>query len=102
MKKNELAEVKAMDLKELKMKANSLMQDLAGLVIDKNMRKMKDLKMISKKKKDLARVLTVTTQKQLLVQLEKEIPASEEKKVKSESPKVKKSAKGEGKTEVSK
>ncbi len=54
------------------------------------MKKLKDLKVISKKKKELAKVLTVIRQKGLLVQLESKI---EDKKSDGEE-KVLKKVKG--------
>ncbi|OGE37759.1 50S ribosomal protein L29 [Candidatus Daviesbacteria bacterium RIFCSPLOWO2_01_FULL_39_12] len=70
MKKSELAQVKGLDIKELKNKAKSLRDEVANLVIDKNTNKLKDKKAIFKKRKDLAKVLTVLRQKELLNELE--------------------------------
>ncbi|MBI2334841.1 hypothetical protein HYU96_03480 [Candidatus Daviesbacteria bacterium] len=47
-----------------------LKQEIANLVLDKNMKKLKDLKMIFKKRKELARALTYVRQKELLAELE--------------------------------
>lgn len=79
MKRDQLTEIKGLDLKTLRSRAVSLQGEIADLVIDKHMKKMKDLKMISKKRKDLAQILTVVTQKGLLEQLEKEMPVEEKK-----------------------
>ena len=70
MKKNEFAQIKNLDVKELKDKAKSLKGEIGKLTMEKNMKKFKDLKMISKKRKDLAQILTVVRQKQLLEELE--------------------------------
>ena len=70
MKKNEFVQIKGLDLKELKIKANALKKEIADLVMDKNMKKTKDLKLVSKRRKDLAQVLTVVNAKQLLEKLE--------------------------------
>lgn len=70
MKKNEFAQIKNLDVKELKDKAKSLKGEIGKLTMEKNMKKLKDLKMISKKRKDLAQILTVVRQKQLLEELE--------------------------------
>ncbi len=70
MKKNELIQVKALDLKELAAKAKTLRKEIANVTMDKNMKKLKDLKSITKKRKDLAQVLTITKQKQMLTELE--------------------------------
>lgn len=79
MKRNELAEIKGLDLKALRGKAMSLRDEIASLVMDKNMKKLKDIKMISKKRKDLSQILTITRQQQLLEQLEKETSVEENK-----------------------
>lgn len=70
MKKNELNQVKGLSLNELREKAKSLRDEIANLILDKSIKKLKDLKMISKKRKDLAQVLTILRQKQLLTELE--------------------------------
>ena len=70
MKKNEFVQIKGLDLKELNIKIKVLREEIANLVLDKNMKKLKDLKMIFKKRKELAQILTVVRQKELLVQLE--------------------------------
>ncbi len=66
MKKTGLTQIKGLDIKELKLKAKSLREEIANLILDKNMKKLKDLKMVAKKKKELARVLTVMKQKEQL------------------------------------
>lgn len=75
MKKNELTIVKGLDIKELKLKAKELKREIADLSIDKNMQKLKDLKQINKKKKDLAKILTVIRQKEILAELELNVAA---------------------------
>lgn len=70
MKRNVLTQIKGLSLSELKEKANSQRKEIADLVMDKNMKKLKDLKMIFKKRKDLAQILTILRQKQLLTELE--------------------------------
>lgn len=70
MKKQELVQIKALDVKELKEKVKTFRKEIADLVLDKNMNKLKDLKMIYKKRKDLAQILTIMRQKQLLAELE--------------------------------
>ena len=70
MKKNEFAQIKILDVKELQEKTRAINKEITDLIIDKNMKKLKDLKMISKKRKDLAKVLTVIRQKELLSELE--------------------------------
>ncbi len=73
MKKKEFVQMKNLDLKELKTKVEVLRKEIANLTLDKNMKKLKDLKMVSKKKKELAQALTVIRQKELLSQLESKI-----------------------------
>lgn len=71
MKRNDFAEIKNMDVKSLLTKAKGLKEEIVSLTMDKNMKKLKDTKAIFKKKKDLAQVLTIARQKELLAQLEK-------------------------------
>ncbi|MBI2337979.1 50S ribosomal protein L29 [Candidatus Daviesbacteria bacterium] len=78
MKKGEqLTEIKGLGIKELKEKVKAFDKEIDDLVMDKNMKKLKDLKMISKKKKDLARALTAIRQKELLGELEAEVSKTE-------------------------
>ncbi len=70
MKKQELTIAKGLEIKDLNLKAKTLTGEIADLVLDKNMKKLKDMRMISKKRKDLAQVLTITRQKELLQKLE--------------------------------
>lgn len=82
MKKNELIQIKGLDIKELKVKEKTLKKEIANLVMDKNMKKIKDLKSVSKLRKNLAQVMTVIRQKELLGQLESRVKnqeSSEEK-----------------------
>ena len=76
MKRQQLIQIKGLDLKELKEKAKALKSEIADLVMDKNMKKLKDLKIIRKKRKDLAQVLTIARQKELLQQMEATRPSS--------------------------
>lgn len=69
MKKKEFVQVKSLDIKELKEKSKTIQKEITDLMIDKNMKKLKDLKTISKKKKELAQILTVVRQKEQLEQL---------------------------------
>lgn len=70
MKRNEFTQVKGLDIKELKERAKAAKSEIAKLAMDKNMNKLKDLKTISKRRKDLAQILTVIKQKELLGELE--------------------------------
>ena len=70
MKKTELTQIKGLDFKELNLKVKTLKDEIANLILEKNMKKLKDLKKVAKKKKDLAQILTVVRQKELLAKLE--------------------------------
>ncbi|MBU1031354.1 50S ribosomal protein L29 [Patescibacteria group bacterium] len=80
MKKKEFIQIKGLDLKELKDKVKALKAELVNLVMDKNMKKLKDLKMISKKKKEIAQILTLMKQKEILQELESKVEEKEGKK----------------------
>lgn len=71
MRKNDLSEIKKMDIKSLGEKAKKLRLELANLVIDKSVNKLANLKLVKTKKKGLAQVLTVLRQKQLILELER-------------------------------
>ena len=74
MKKQEFTQIKGLDIKELSGKTKELKKEIANLTMDKNMKKLKDLKSIYKKRKELAQILTVIRQKELLAQLEEKSP----------------------------
>lgn len=101
MKKKEFIQIKGLEATELKVKAQALKAEIADLTLDKNMKKLKDLKIISKKRKDLAQVLTLVRQKELLAQLETKVGKSEVveveegglKEVKTQKSKVKSASK---------
>lgn len=63
-------EIKGLDLTALINKAKALKVEINDLVLDKNINKMKNLKSINNKRKDLARIMTVMAQKQLIAMLE--------------------------------
>jgi len=77
MKKSEFAGIKALDIKGLKEKAKILKKEIADLVMEKNMRKLKDLKSVSRKKKEVAQILTLIKQKELLAELEEKTERKE-------------------------
>ena len=70
MKKTELNEVKNMDIKTLIERSRNLKKEVLDLVIDKNLGKIADLKSIAKKRDELAQILTVLRQKQILAEVE--------------------------------
>lgn len=80
MKRSELTQIKGLDLKELRLKFKTLKDEIANLVMEKNMKKLKDLKQVSKKRKDLAQVLTIIRQKELIVKLEPKVEKLKEAK----------------------
>lgn len=79
MKKNDLKELVGLSIVELSKKAKDFGKEIEVLVFDKNMKKLKDVKSVSKKKQDLARVLTIKKQKETLEQLEAKIKKEEKK-----------------------
>ncbi|MBI4038289.1 50S ribosomal protein L29 [Candidatus Daviesbacteria bacterium] len=80
MKTNDFKKLKNLTMEEIKQKAQEAKKELAKLVMDKNMKKLKDVKAVSKKKKELAQLLTLGRQKQLLSELEPEVGVKEVKK----------------------
>lgn len=70
MKRTQLKEIKDLALKELILKINTAKLEIADLSLDKNTNKLKDIKSVSKKRKDIAQMLTIVRQKQLINQLE--------------------------------
>lgn len=72
MRKRNLDEFKQMDIKALVEKSKELKKEIANLVMDKNLNALKDLKSIFKKRKELARVLTIMNLKKELEKLESE------------------------------
>lgn len=68
--KFDMTTVKNMDTKSVWATAKQMRGEIADLMVDKNMNKLKDLKSIDKKRKNLARVLTILNQKQVLAKLE--------------------------------
>lgn len=87
MKRNDLQELKTLTSKVLIEKVKTLKGELADLVIDKNMSKLKDLKVLGKKRKDIAQILTVLRQKELVEELESRVKnlESSKKEVKKEA-----------------
>lgn len=70
MKKQQLNEIKKMDIKTVTEEARKIKKELANLQIEKNIAKLTNLKAFMLKRKDLAQILTVLKQKQLLKELE--------------------------------
>lgn len=72
MKKNSLIEIKKMDINSLKGKAKTVYNELEDLLLNKSINKITNSKLVRSKKKDLAQVLTILRQKELIKQLEGE------------------------------
>lgn len=72
MKKNDLLELKKLDIKSLAKKANDLQKEIANLVLERNTNSLKDVNAIGKKRIDLAQIMTVIRQKELLEILQTE------------------------------
>lgn len=73
MKKNDLVQIKNLEIVDLFKKMSLIKQEINDLYFDKKMNKLKDIKTFFKKRKELARVLTILRQKELLKQLEEKI-----------------------------
>ena len=72
MKKNDLLEIKNMDIANLTKKAIMLTKEVADLSLEKNMHKLKNFKSVAYTRKNLAQVLTVLRQKEIIDSLETE------------------------------
>ena len=70
MKKTELNEMRKMDTKDLNARVEKMRKELQDLLIDRNSGKVSDLKAVSKKRHDIAQVLTVARQKEILAAVE--------------------------------
>jgi ribosomal protein L29 len=70
MKKQDFADIKKMDVKDLSQRVTAIRKELQTLTLDKNIGKLTDRKVITKKRRDLAQILTVLSQKQMLKNLE--------------------------------
>lgn len=68
--KFDITNIKNMDTKSVIATAKQMRQEIADLMVDKNLNKLKDLKSISKIRKNLARTMTVLNMKQALEKLE--------------------------------
>lgn len=86
-------EIKVLDVEALLAKAKALKIEINDLVLDKNISRVKNLKSISAKKKDLARILTVVNQKQAIAKLETNGNGLESGEKTKEAKKEKKGAK---------
>ncbi len=83
MKTNDLNQIKGLPIQELLTKIKLLRKEIEDAILDKNMKKLKDLKTVFKKKKDLARMLTIVKQRELLGKLESRVKSQTERKKKT-------------------
>lgn len=70
MRKNDFAEIKKLGNITLLERVKKLNNEIIGLILDKNMGKLTDLKIITKKRRDIAQIKTVLSQKMILEKLE--------------------------------
>ena len=70
MKRNDLLDTKKLNEVELVGKIKLLKKEIADLVMDRNMNKLTDLKSIGKKRKEIAQIMTIIRQKQLINEFE--------------------------------
>lgn len=70
MKKNDLVQLKELDVRALQSKSKDLKKELGNLILDKNMNKLNDLKALSKKRRELSQVFTILSQKLMVEKLE--------------------------------
>lgn len=71
MKRSEFTEIKNLDIKTLSAKVIDLKKEIEKVKLEKD---VKDVKTISKKRRDVAMILTVLTQKKMIESL-KDLPA---------------------------
>lgn len=69
-------EIKVLDIAALIARAKALKIEINDMVLDKNINRIKNLKTMSTKRKEMARVLTVLGQKTLIASLEPKATAS--------------------------
>lgn len=70
MKKTDLAEVKKMEVSQIKSKLRHIILEAQKLKLDKAVNRLTDLKSISRKRKEIAQMFTILRQKELLAKLE--------------------------------
>lgn len=71
MKKQDLNLKKGLDIAALKKEVSDLRGKIVNLKLEKNTNKLKDKTVVSKTRRDLAQVLTILSQKEQLMVLEK-------------------------------
>lgn len=73
MKRNELAEIKKIEITALRAKITKAQKEIADLILNKKINKIKNLKIIKSKRKEIAQMLTILKQRELVQQLEAKI-----------------------------
>lgn len=66
MKKQQLNEIKNKSIKDLKTQVKNIKKEIANLTMDLKLGKLKNLRAISAKKRDIAQILTQVNQKLIL------------------------------------
>lgn len=64
MKRNKIKELSEKTIAELNHQLDTLRVDIARLTMEKNSRRLKDVALIGKKRKEIARILTFKGQKE--------------------------------------
>lgn len=70
MKRNELAEIKKMEIGSIAERIKRTRKEIAEQTVDKNLKRLANKGALKSKKRNLAQMLTILRQKQLLQQLE--------------------------------
>lgn len=70
MKKNNLLEIRKLNIAEIKEKQKQLKSEILTLSLDQSVNKLANIKEVKNKRRDLAQILTILGQKQTLARLE--------------------------------
>lgn len=79
MKKNALNEIKKLEIAVLRTRIKDAKKELLDLKFDQNLEKLKDKRQVYKKRKDVAQMMTILRQKEMLGELEAKVKESETK-----------------------
>lgn len=71
MRKHDLADFRKREPEALREQVKRLRMEIADLLVEKSSGSTKDIKTVSKKRRDLAQILTILRQKELLAELER-------------------------------
>ncbi len=77
MKKNALNEIKKAEIKALREKIQEAKKELREFKFDLNLGKLKDKRKVYKKRKDIAQMMTILRQKEMLEELESRVKKQE-------------------------